>query len=350
MTKKYDTLVFIGRFQPLHNGHCAVIQRATELAENVIVVVGSAFASRTIRNPFTYEERSEFIIKTFPKVITVPARDYPYNDTKWVSNVREKVFAAMEYRGIGKGEIGLIGHSKDETSYYLNMFPGWKSESVPAFLVNGVTVDATEIRNRFLTTVWVENWYRERLPDAVFDYISRLLCCGVYDEGYIADLNNLFEDYDMVQHYKRAWEVAPYPPTFVTTDAVVVASGHVLLVERKASPGKGLTALPGGFLNQKETLLQGCIRELREETKLKVPENVLIGSVKSQHTFDSPNRSSRGRTITTAFHIDLGFMEKLPKVRGSDDAKTAFWKPLNEIDTAEMFEDHWHIIEHFTGV
>ena len=154
----------------------------------------------------------------------------------------------------------------------------------------------------------------------------------------------------MIQKYKQSWEVAPFPPTFVTVDSVVVCSGHVLLVKRKEQPGAGLWALPGGFLNQKETLLNGAIRELKEETKIKVPVPVLKGSVRTQMTFDYPNRSTRGRTITTAFYIDLGFEKKLPKVTGADDAEKARWVPFNEARRDMMFEDHYDILDYFINL
>ena len=352
MAKKYNTLVFVGRFQPLHLGHVHVIETAKKLAENVIVVIGSAFASRNIRNPFTFEERVQMVHGACgDEIIAVPARDYPYNDTKWIANVKERVAEAMVANDIDpNGNIGLIGYSKDETSYYLKLFPGWKSESVGSLKVDCVDVDATPIREKFLNALWIPYWYEKRLPASSMEFIRRIISCGKFDADHISGFDDLFEDFEMVKAYKRQWEAAPYPPTFVTVDSIVTVSGHILLVKRKASPGKGLTALPGGFLNPKETLLQGSVRELREETKLKVPEQVIFGSLKGQFTFDAPNRSSRGRTITTAFHFDLGNQEKLPKVRGADDAEKAFWKPLNELDSTEMFEDHLHIIEHFTGI
>jgi bifunctional NMN adenylyltransferase/nudix hydrolase len=156
----------------------------------------------------------------------------------------------------------------------------------------------------------------------------------------------------MIEKYKEAWKAAPFPPTFMTVDAVVVQSGHILLVKRGDMPGKGLWALPGGFLNQGETMLDGAIRELKEETKIKVPVPVLKGSIKDSKTFDAPHRSQRGRTITQAFYIDLGFDERLPKVKGSDDAEKAFWVPLNEVvaQRDKFFEDHFHIISYFTKV
>ncbi|MFP3686240.1 NUDIX domain-containing protein, partial [Bacillus sp. SIMBA_026] len=85
----------------------------------------------------------------------------------------------------------------------------------------------------------------------------------------------LLEEQQLLDQYRQAWSQAPYPPIFVTVNAVVVQSGHVLLVKRNASPGKGLFALPGGFINPHERLLDACLRELRERLRLKVPEPVL---------------------------------------------------------------------------
>ena len=57
--------------------------------------------------------------------------------------------------------------------------------------------------------------------------------------------------------YKARWRTAPYAPIFCTVDALVQTGGHVLLVRRGGYPGKGLWALPGGFLEPRERLLQG---------------------------------------------------------------------------------------------
>jgi len=93
-------------------------------------------------------------------------------------------------------------------------------------------------------------------------------------------------------------------------------------------------------------LRNAVIRELREETKIKVPEPVLRGSIVKEETFDAPNRSLRGRTITRAFLIQLDDNQALPKVKGHDDAKHAEWISLaNFYDMAEeMYEDHYHLV------
>lgn len=356
---KHDALVFIGRFQPFHNGHKEVISIALQQAKEVVVVVGSSFAARSIRNPFTFEERKAMIEAAFPnetealynsfgtlqqdpRIRIVPVSDYPYDDNKWVNAIQKIVDETVPKAK----NIGLIGHSKDSTSYYLKIFPRWK-DHVEVADVDGI--NATDIRTALLGNN--EEKYDPTLvmPKEVTRVLSKIIADG--PDGYSDSWLTLCAEYQMVKKYKEAWKAAPFPPTFVTVDAVVVQSGHILLVERKEMPGQGLWALPGGFLNQEETMLNGAIRELKEETKIKVPVPVLKGSIKSSKTFDAPNRSTRGRTITQAFFIDLGVGE-LPKVKGSDDAKRAFWAPLNEISKhrEKLFEDHAFVIDHFVPI
>jgi len=91
------------------------------------------------------------------------------------------------------------------------------------------------------------------------------------------------------------------------------------------------------------------IRELREETRLKVPEAVLRGSITRHEVFDDPNRSARGRVMTIGYLVDLG-TGALDKVRGSDDAAHASWVPLADLRRDNMFEDHYSIIEYLVGM
>ncbi|MCY1381745.1 Bifunctional NMN adenylyltransferase/Nudix hydrolase [compost metagenome] len=92
------------------------------------------------------------------------------------------------------------------------------------------------------------------------------------------------------------------------------------------------------------------MRELREETRLKLPAPVLRGSLRAQEAFDHPERSLRGRTITHAFHFEFQAGE-LPPVKGGDDAAKARWFPLSELRAMEsqIYEDHFYIIERFIG-
>ena len=345
--KEFDALVFIARAQPFHRGHKAVIDQALKRAKHVVVVVGSSFAARNIRNPFTFEERKAMILSAYTtcsdihpdRIKVVPVSDYPYDDTKWVSAIQRVVDQAVP----DAKNVGLIGHSKDSTSYYLDIFPQWNGHvEVP----NVNDINATDIRKLMFEP---STGNAERIQALMGDVPYATMCKCISAIGQLnGPWDTLYQEYQMVKKYKEAWKVAPFPPTFMTVDAVVVQSGHILLVERGDMPGKGLWALPGGFLNQEETMLDGALRELKEETRIKVPPQILKDRVKNSKTFDAPNRSTRGRTITQAFYIDLGVGE-LPKVKGSDDAKKAWWEPIGNLKQEVFFEDHFAIIDHFLG-
>jgi len=245
---------------------------------------------------------------------------------------------------MGHLRIGLIGASKDaHTSYYLNMFPQWEAVDV------GVETDlhSTDIREAYFSGQAIDS---ALVPKNVYDFMFSSYHYGL--EGSFKDTSYykaLAEELEFIKKYKESWAAAPYAPIFVTTDSVVVCSGHVLLVTRRANPGKGLLALPGGFLNQYEKVVDGMIRELREETKIKVPEAVLRGNIKKIQAFDDPYRSARGRTITHCGLIELPNGE-LPRVKGSDDALKAGWFELSKLTEELFFEDHYFLICHLLSL
>lgn len=336
--KKYKLAVFIGRFQPYHLGHHSVVQKALEIADTVLVMIGSSYGPRTLRNPFTYQERRNFIWSSNEenkdRIFISPLTDHLYNDEKWIEDIQREVAILDD---IKDKEITLIGYSKDHSSYYLKLFPQWDSVNVEQEHI----LSSTEIRDEYFFSKDLEYYFDDPIvPEAVYNFLQE------FDEEAWKTLQ---DEYRYVLDYKKKWKYSPFPPTFVTVDAVVVQSGHVLLVKRKSFPGKGLWALPGGFLNQEEKIEDGMIRELREETRIKVPAPVLRGNIKAREVFDDPNRSSRGRTITHAFLIHLPPDLELPKVKGSDDAEKAKWVPLAAVRRDQMFEDHYDIIFNLTS-
>ena len=92
MTKKYDTLVLIGRFQPLHSAHLEIIKRATALTDQLVIIVGSANQPRTYKNPFTFDERAGMIKSATRglnmQVFVEPNTDTIYNDQAWAVRVQ----------------------------------------------------------------------------------------------------------------------------------------------------------------------------------------------------------------------------------------------------------------------
>jgi len=160
------------------------------------------------------------------------------------------------------------------------------------------------------------------------------------------------DEHRYVEAYKKSWEVAPYPVVFVATDVLAVqadAEGvpHILLVRRGGIPGKGQWAMPGGYLNPDEELVDGAVRELREETGLTLSDAEIKAWLKRVEVFSDPDRASRGRVITHNHHFVLP-AGALPVVEGADDAEHALWLPLDDLPPLRdrFFEDHYAMVEY----
>lgn len=338
MSKPYGTLVLIGRFQPLHNAHLEIIKRASELTDQLVIVVGSANQPRTYKNPFTSHER-ELMIKAATSGLSLRVHveanvDTMYNDQAWAVRVQGIV---SRYRILGT-KTGVIGHKKDGSSFYLDMFPQWEYVDVEEIEPLG----ATNIRDLYFNWTFNSNFIKNVVPQSTYDFLMNF--------RKTEEFAQIIREREFVESYKKQYASLPYPPIFVTSDAVVIQSGHVLMIKRRSEPGRGLWALPGGFVNANtdKSVEDAAIRELREETGIKVPGPVLRGSIVRSKVFDAVDRSARGRTITHAFHIVLPDGE-LPKVKGSDDAEKARWVPIAEVRSDECFEDHYEILQHFVG-
>ena len=131
--------------------------------------------------------------------------------------------------------------------------------------------------------------------------------------------------------------VYDYPRPAVTADCVVIARENepkVLLIQRGNEPFKGCWAFPGGFMNMDETTEQCAVRELEEETGLKVSKIQQIGA------YSKVDRDPRGRTVTVAY---LAIINKPETVKGLDDAAKAQWFPIDGIPPLAF--DHDEMLE-----
>ena len=338
MSKPYGTLVLIGRFQPFHNAPLEIIKRATALTDNLVIVTGSANQPRTYKNPFTSAEREQ-MIKAATGGLTLKIHiesnpDTIYNDQAWAVRVQTIV---NRYR-VADTRTAIIGHKKDESSFYLDMFPQWEYVDVEEI----EPLSAVNIRDLYFKRDANMNFIKAVVPQTTFVYLDAFKDTPEYEQ--------IIREREFVENYKKQYASLPYPPIFSTADAVVIQSGHVLLIKRRAEPGKGLWAMPGGYVNANtdKTVEDAAIRELREETMIKVPGPVLRGNIVRSKVFDAIDRSPRGRIITHAFFIQLPDGE-LPKVKGSDDAEKARWVPIADVKPEECFEDHYEILQHFLG-
>lgn len=121
----------------------------------------------------------------------------------------------------------------------------------------------------------------------------------------------------------------------LTVDTVVLAdvdgARRVLLVQRGNPPFKGAWALPGGFVEHGEQVVEAAPRELAEETGLRVPE----GRLRLLGVYDTPGRDPRGWTVSAVY---LARLASEPEPNGADDAADARWFDVDQLP--ELAFDH----------
>jgi bifunctional NMN adenylyltransferase/nudix hydrolase len=155
--------VYIGRFQPFHNGHLKTLRLALSKGD-VIVVLGSADSPRTPRCPFTASEREGMIRGALTadereRVCIIQQNDTS-DDAQWVREIEERVAAVARGR-----RIILTGCKKDESSYYLDVFPKWGFE--PGVLTS---VSGTKVRDLYFDN---DPWAAVLVPESTASFLQQ---------------------------------------------------------------------------------------------------------------------------------------------------------------------------------
>ncbi|GAM29630.1 putative nicotinamide/nicotinate-nucleotide adenylyltransferase [Acinetobacter calcoaceticus] len=182
---KFDYLVFIGRFQPFHLAHMQTIEIALQQSHYVVLALGSAQMERNIKNPFLAIEREQMILSNFSldeqkRIKFVHVVDV-YNDEKWVKQVKSLVNGVIE----PSSKVGLIGHFKDESSYYLKLFPEW------------IMVELDSLKDSISATPMREAYYRgeiqtEFFPVGTIQFLDEFQKTRIYQQ-----LQQRFEEDDL---------------------------------------------------------------------------------------------------------------------------------------------------------
>jgi bifunctional NMN adenylyltransferase/nudix hydrolase len=317
----FDLLVFIGRFQPFHLGHKAVIDKALSLSNNVAVLVGSSDRPQTAKNPWTFGERVNMLMSVYPEdnLFIDGIRDYLYDDIRWASDVVEAVNDALGWFGLDEdtAKVGLIGkfdrHGFDYSTYFPNYelvvgVPAkWRSEDIRECLFSSGDVSGyvPEEVNTFLLTYSTTAQFAIRATEQIDLSVS---------------------------------ESFPYP--LAAANAVVIhRSGQVLLTKNQRSIGKGLYALPGGVLSKGERAQD---KQAVEINKAGVAVADLQACQKSG-VFDHPDRNLGAREVTTVAVYTVN-TKQLPAVGGG--VGDSFWWPLSRMGEIvnKMCDDHADIV------
>lgn len=403
--KPYKLAVYFGRFQIFHKGHLANIKKAFELADVVLVFIGSATGPRTAtRNPFTYTERVQMMKDAIDAEYPEARNDTnkrlmyhfiaDYNDDRhWLDmaeaniltfchpyyiinpNFSKKELDTLDLikkhsdgvkeftklpEQISAKDVCVVGHHKDieDGKNYLEQLPF-------DFVDTGMeyTIHSSDLRRQFYgdDSGWTNHSTTHTaditncVPGNVLQFLIRFKDWGKKDP-----YASLKAEYEAVQDYKRQWADTPYPVNFVTVDNVLVTEDdYVLLVRRKNHPGKGLWALPGGFVETSERLRDAAYRELKEETTLDLNkgnrEKLSIDDDKTppSKVYDRPERSQLGRVITHVYYhpMQMPYLENEVFldyiVHAADDAEDAKWIQFSKLKSNQLHEDHYEILEEY---
>lgn len=179
MTK---TLLYIGRFQPFTSAHQALVLDALGQCEQLVIGLGSCNQPPSARNPFSVSDREWMVRHSFPywsraSVIRLP--DFPGNHARWILNV------CREMDQFGDDDWAPYGNEKDETSFYLKIFP--ERPFVP-YAGPRQVIDATSVRELFFRDPPDWDEIRQLVPVATYDFLRtyqtserwKLACRGAY--------------------------------------------------------------------------------------------------------------------------------------------------------------------------
>lgn len=125
----------------------------------------------------------------------------------------------------------------------------------------------------------------------------------------------------------------------MAADAIIPVGDSIVLIKRKNPPFAGMYALPGGFLEQDETLEECVIREAREETGLDCEIDRLLG------VFSALDRDPRGRTVSAVYILRP--LSDTSAIEAGDDAADVKITPLSEVGSVELAFDHAEIISRY---
>lgn len=143
-----------------------------------------------------------------------------------------------------------------------------------------------------------------------------------------------------VNEKARGYDASKYERPSVTVDVVMMSLRQrdlqVLLIKRRSWPYEGMWAIPGGFVNINESLVDAAKRELQEETGV---QDVYLEQL---YTFGDPGRDPRTRVITVVYFALLDSARL--QVRAADDAVDVGWFSVYHLP--ELAFDHANILDY----
>lgn len=154
------TALYIGRFQPLHNGHIIYIKNMLKENDKLIIVIGSAQEKNTDKNPFSVRERKKMLKLCFKHehlkhIKIISQKDYPNDNQKWLMKVLKKT---GKFDNIYAGENQLVRKIFTDEGYEVKIFRRIQN------------ISSTRIRDLIAKNkVW-----KHLVPQSVYNYITSI--------------------------------------------------------------------------------------------------------------------------------------------------------------------------------
>ena len=327
---------YIGGFRPFHIGHISMVEQALNEFDKVRIIVGSYDNAISVRCPFTGEQRAGIIKKW---IINNDLSDHVYvstnndylTDFEWLDSLEQFAYYDETF----------IVSEREGTDYIAALKSRFNVKTYPVIS----EISATQIRDNLFDDEFPRmRFIKKNVPQETYEFLESFQKTNTY--------HFMWDEYHAVAEIKREASKLKYPPIYVCADAFVLVKSlsgiHIVLIRRGGSIGYNQLAMPGGYVNQNETVEHVAIRELYEETGISF-NNPRLHSGDIAFLADYPSRSVRGRVISHVFLYVLDMadskLEELTFIAGDDASKVVLMN-LYDLDSnrSEFFEDHYLVI------
>ena len=367
--------VYIGRFQPFHKGHKAIVDLTVKMmkpGDTFTIIIGSADQQETERNPLSASQRKEMLsieLEGYPVTIST-INDSPYNSDLWIECLCAKMldFKSATHDDFlekqedfikGFSNICIVGMENVEeyidriTKYYTyaptEHFDLGINSHIFSELDTRTSVHGSSIRTLACSEDrgHLENFYsdiKDLVDEKVLAYLKTVNFPLIVYNAYIKGIN-----------YAESTG-CKYNSCFMTVDNIVFDKflDQVLLIKRKDN---GKLAIPGGFAEPYMNMKDNALRELEEETSItaKMLKDAFVKIDELEPTLiDAPYRDPRSShkcNFVSAVYVWQSKVNALknfiPYVKAGDDAVDTVWLSKEECEDLPAWcfhADHKKII------
>ena len=360
--------VYIGRFQPFHKGHKAIVDLTVKMmkpGDTFTIIIGSADQQETERNPLSASQRKEMLsieLEGYPVTIST-INDSPYNYDLWIEHLCAKMlgFKSATHDDFlekqedlikGFSNICIVGMENvdeyiDHTTRYYTYAPAEHfdlgiNSHVFSELDTQTSIHGSSIRafiraddgrcsKRFYSDI------KDFVSEKVLAYLKTVDFPLIAYNAYVNGINY------------AASTGCKYNSCFMTVDNIVFDKflGQVLLIKRKDN---GKLAIPGGFAEPYMNMKDNALRELEEETSItaKMLKDAFVKIDELEPTLiDAPYRDPRSShkcNFVSAVYVWQSKVDALknfiPYIKAGDDAVDIVWLSKEECEDLPAWRFH----------